>query len=98
MVKTASVPSAAAWWARAIPVRPPRFPTYSRKLPPAWKQAQPSDPVLRGKRWQIYQDAELNRLEEKIDVSNQNLKTVQAQFDQARALVRLSDQGSGRWL
>jgi NodT family efflux transporter outer membrane factor (OMF) lipoprotein len=46
--------------------------------------------VRRGSWWEIYQDPELNRLEERIDVSNQNLKAAQAQFDEARALVRLN--------
>jgi NodT family efflux transporter outer membrane factor (OMF) lipoprotein len=44
--------------------------------------------VLRGKWWEIYQNPELNALEEKISVSNQNLKAAQAQFEQARALLR----------
>jgi NodT family efflux transporter outer membrane factor (OMF) lipoprotein len=53
-----------------------------------WKTAQPSDSVLRGKWWEIYQDPQLNALEEKINVSNQTLKAAQDQFMQARAVVR----------
>jgi NodT family efflux transporter outer membrane factor (OMF) lipoprotein len=69
--------------------RPPApAPTDFKETPPNWKQAQPSDQVLRGKWWEIYQDPELNALEEKINVSNQSLKAAQAQFDQARALLR----------
>lgn len=60
-------------------------PTEYKETPPNWKQAQPSAQVLRGKWWEIYQDQQLNSLEEKIDVSNQTLKAAQAQFDQARA-------------
>jgi NodT family efflux transporter outer membrane factor (OMF) lipoprotein len=37
---------------------------------------------------EIFQDAKLNRLEEQINVSNQNLKAAEAQYVQARALVR----------
>jgi len=71
--------------------RPPApVPNEFKETPLNWKQAQPSDQVLRGKWWEIYQDPELNRLEEKIDVSNQDLKAAEAQFDQARALVRLN--------
>jgi NodT family efflux transporter outer membrane factor (OMF) lipoprotein len=71
--------------------RPPApVPNQFKETPPNWRPAQPSDQVLRGKWWEIYQDGELNRLEEKIDVSNQNLKAAGAQFDQARALVRLN--------
>ena len=71
--------------------RPPApVPSQFKETPPNWKQAQPSDQVRRGSWWEIYQDPELNRLEERIDVSNQNLKAAQAQFDEARALVRLN--------
>lgn len=63
---------------------PPEF----KETPPNWKEAQPSNQVLRGKWWEIYQDAELNGLEEKINISNQNLKAAQAQFEQARAYFR----------
>jgi NodT family efflux transporter outer membrane factor (OMF) lipoprotein len=63
---------------------PPEF----KETPANWKQAEPSDQVLRGKWWEIYQDPQLNALEEDVNVSNQNLKAAQAQFDQARALFR----------
>jgi len=56
-----------------------------KETPVNWKQAQPSDQLLRGKWWEIYQDEQLNALEEKIDVSNQSLKASLAQFEQARA-------------
>jgi NodT family efflux transporter outer membrane factor (OMF) lipoprotein len=59
-----------------------------KETPPNWKEAQPSDQVLRGKWWEIYQDPQLNALEEKIAVSNQSLKATEAQFRQARATVR----------
>lgn len=54
----------------------------------AWKTAQPSDKNLGGTWWTIFQDPQLNELEEKIDVSNQNLKAAQAQYTQARAMLR----------
>ena len=53
-----------------------------------WKTAQPQDQVIRGKWWETFNDPQLNRLEERVDVSNQNLKVAEAQFRQARALVR----------
>jgi NodT family efflux transporter outer membrane factor (OMF) lipoprotein len=69
--------------------RPPApAPTDFKETPPNWKLAQPSNQVLRGKWWEIYQDPQLSALEEKINVSNQSLKAAQAQFDQARALLR----------
>jgi len=61
-----------------------------KERPPNWKQAQPADQVVRGKWWEIFQDPQLNALEEQVSVSNQNLKAAQAQFLQARALVRLN--------
>jgi NodT family efflux transporter outer membrane factor (OMF) lipoprotein len=50
--------------------------------------AQPADQLSRGKWWEIYGDPQLNRLEDKIKVSNQTLKAAVAQFEQARASVR----------
>jgi NodT family efflux transporter outer membrane factor (OMF) lipoprotein len=53
-----------------------------------WKTAQPSDQQLPSKWWEIFQDAQLNALEEQINVSNQNLKAAFAQYQQARAVLR----------
>jgi NodT family efflux transporter outer membrane factor (OMF) lipoprotein len=64
-----------------------------KETPDHWKQAEPADQVLRGKWWEIYQNPELNSLEEKINVSNQTIKASEAQFLQARALVRLARAG-----
>jgi NodT family efflux transporter outer membrane factor (OMF) lipoprotein len=55
-----------------------------------WKTAQPSDAIAKGKWWEIYEDPQLNSLEEQIKVSNQTLKAAEAQFEQARAAVRIS--------
>jgi NodT family efflux transporter outer membrane factor (OMF) lipoprotein len=63
-------------------------PTDYKETPQNWKSAQPADQTLRGKWWEIYQDPQLNALEEKINISNQSLKAAQAQFEQARATVR----------
>ena len=54
-----------------------------------WHQAQPADATLRGNWWEIFNDPQLNALEEQLNVSNQTLKAAQSQFDEARALVRL---------
>src|SRR5271157_4989620 len=53
-----------------------------------WKVAQPNDAVLRGKWWEIFGDPELNALEEKVNVSNQNIAAAAANFFAARALVK----------
>jgi NodT family efflux transporter outer membrane factor (OMF) lipoprotein len=52
-----------------------------------WKMATPSDDRIKGKWWEIFGDPELNRLEELVDVNNQNVKQAEAQFRQARELV-----------
>jgi len=52
-----------------------------------WKMATPSDGLIKGKWWEIFGDPELNRLEELVNVNNQNVKQAEAQFRQARALV-----------
>ncbi|MGA8407474.1 MAG: efflux transporter outer membrane subunit [Candidatus Acidiferrales bacterium] len=72
-------------------VRPTaEVPTAYKELPPDWKPAQPSDAIAKGKWWEIYQDPQLNSLEEQIDVSNQTLKAAQEQFAQARAELRIT--------
>jgi NodT family efflux transporter outer membrane factor (OMF) lipoprotein len=53
-----------------------------------WKTAQPADDLLRGNWWELFGDPDLNALEQQIDVSNQTLRAADAQFAQARALVR----------
>jgi NodT family efflux transporter outer membrane factor (OMF) lipoprotein len=65
-------------------------PTDFKETPANWKQAQPSDAIAKGKWWEIYQDPQLNELEEKINVSNQTLKAEQEQFAQARAALRIT--------
>ena len=52
-----------------------------------WKPSEPSDALNRGPWWEIYNDEALNRLEVRIDMSNENVKAAAAAFDQARALV-----------
>lgn len=53
-----------------------------------WKTAQPSEQKLGGNWWEIFQDPQLNALEQQVNVSNQNLKAAVAQFQQARAALR----------
>lgn len=53
-----------------------------------WKTAQPSDQNLGGNWWEIFQDPQLNALEQQVNVSNQNLKAAVAQYQEARAALR----------
>jgi len=55
-----------------------------------WKQAQPSDGAARGKWWEIYNDPNLNALEEQVSISNQNILAAEAQFRAARDAVRIA--------
>src|SRR5580658_7285498 len=52
-----------------------------------WKVAQPQDAMLHGKWWEIYNDSELNALEEQLIVNNQNVKQAFENFMAARTLV-----------
>ena len=72
----------------------PKYHPPAVQAPPAykeagdWKPAQPNDQNLGGSWWTIFQDPQLNALEEQVNVSNQNLKAAEAQFRQARATLR----------
>jgi NodT family efflux transporter outer membrane factor (OMF) lipoprotein len=55
-----------------------------------WKPAQPNDQNLGGTWWTMFQDPQLDALELQIDVSNQNLKAAEAQYQQSRAVLRQS--------
>ncbi|WP_353073112.1 efflux transporter outer membrane subunit [Tunturiibacter gelidiferens] len=52
-----------------------------------WKVAQPQDAMLHGKWWEIYSDPELNALEERLNIDNQNIKQFFANFMEARTLI-----------
>ena len=52
-----------------------------------WKVAQPQDAVLHGNWWEIYSDPELNALEDKLNIDNQNIKVYFANFMEARTLI-----------
>ena len=55
-----------------------------------WKPATPQDDVVRGKWWEIYHDSELNRLEERVNIDNQNVLQAEANFRQAAAAVKVA--------
>jgi NodT family efflux transporter outer membrane factor (OMF) lipoprotein len=72
----------------------PKYHPPAVQAPPAykevgdWKPAQPNDQNLGGSWWTIFQDPQLDALEQQINVGNQNLKAAEAQFRQARATLR----------
>ena len=53
-----------------------------------WKQATPNDSALRANWWEIYQDPQLDKLEQQVAVSNQTLKAAYEQYMQARAAIQ----------
>ena len=75
-------------------------PHYNRPVtetaPPAyresgdWKQAQPADSQNRGPWWKIFQDLQLDALEDKTSASNQDIKAALARLQEARAQTRIA--------
>ena len=53
-----------------------------------WFPAAPADALDRGAWWQLFNDAELNALMPRVEVSNQNVAAAVAAYAQAQALVR----------
>src|SRR6202012_6053153 len=53
-----------------------------------WSAASPADTSNRGDWWAIYQDAELNDLEQRCATANQNLAAALHAYEQAHDLVR----------
>src|SRR6202020_1776013 len=52
-----------------------------------WKPAQPGDSARHTPWWEIFDDDQLNSLERQVDVGNQELKSAEARFREARALI-----------
>jgi NodT family efflux transporter outer membrane factor (OMF) lipoprotein len=52
-----------------------------------WKVASPQDAMIRGNWWEVFQDPELNALEEQLNVNNENIKVSFQNFMAARATV-----------
>ena len=80
-------------YARPPVVTPPAYKELAPSVAGAqseWKASQPQDQMIRGKWWEIFNDPQLNSIEERVDVSNQNLKIAEAQFRQARDLIRIN--------
>jgi NodT family efflux transporter outer membrane factor (OMF) lipoprotein len=53
-----------------------------------WSAASPADAVNRGDWWEVYQDAELNGLEQRCATANQNIAAALHAYEQAHDLVR----------
>jgi NodT family efflux transporter outer membrane factor (OMF) lipoprotein len=72
----------------------PMAPAYSEQPPrqyeesQGWRTAAPSDAMLKGKWWEIFDESELNALEEQVGPANPTLKIAEANYRQARANVQ----------
>jgi len=71
---------------QAPPLNYKELPTESQNASD-WKVAQPEDAMLHGKWWEIYNDPELNALEEQLNINNQNIKQAFENFMEARTLI-----------
>ncbi len=69
-------------YVRPAVATPPAF-----KEAEGWTRAAPADGAVRGDWWSVFGDPVLDRLENEIEVSNQNLAAAEAAYRQARALV-----------
>jgi NodT family efflux transporter outer membrane factor (OMF) lipoprotein len=68
----------------------PMAQVFKEPPPTGWKSAQPSDGVLRGKWWELYNDPELNALEEQVSISNQNVLAAASQYKEAKDAIRIA--------
>ncbi len=58
-----------------------------------WQPANPSDGMVRGKWWEIYQDPQLNQLEERIAANNQTLRQALETYLAARDQIKVARAG-----
>jgi NodT family efflux transporter outer membrane factor (OMF) lipoprotein len=64
-----------------------------REVPAGWKEAEPRDEIRRGRWWEIFEDAELNALVEKVEGGNFSLAAAAARHRAALAAVAISRSG-----
>lgn len=69
---------------------PPITPAFKEPLPEGWKLAEPGDGHIPTKWWEMYNDPQLNALEEQVAISNQNVLSFAAQYQEARDAVRIA--------
>jgi NodT family efflux transporter outer membrane factor (OMF) lipoprotein len=56
----------------------------------AWRPAQPQDAALKGKWWEVFNEPELNELEEQLNINNQNIALFFQNFMAARAQIGIA--------
>ena len=72
------------------PYRQPEMPVPAsfKEAGATWAPAAPADALDRGPWWELFGDAELNRLAQQVQLSNQNIAAAVAAHAQAQAVVR----------
>ncbi len=75
----------------------PRYQRPAMPAPPAaykeagdWKVGTPADTIARGRWWHIFDDTDLDALEDQVTVKNQSLRAALARLEEARAQTRLA--------
>ncbi|HUA83131.1 MAG TPA: efflux transporter outer membrane subunit [Bryobacteraceae bacterium] len=74
-------------------------PAFREPLPAAFKEAAgwargtPLDDMHRGKWWEIFNDEQLSKLEDQIDINNQTLASAEATYRAAQAAIRVARAG-----
>lgn len=53
-----------------------------------WKVASPQDQMLHGNWWEVFQQPELNDLEQQLNINNQTIKVYFENYLEARAVIR----------
>jgi NodT family efflux transporter outer membrane factor (OMF) lipoprotein len=79
----------------------PAYVTPTAPVPPAfkeaaagpWRPAQPQDAALKGNWWELFQEPELNALEARLNINNQNIAQYFQNFMAARAQVTQAHAG-----
>jgi NodT family efflux transporter outer membrane factor (OMF) lipoprotein len=70
--------------------RPPVETPAAYKENAGWKVAEPKDELSRGKWWKIFNDRQLDALEDQVNISNQNLAAAEANYRQALTQIRVA--------
>jgi NodT family efflux transporter outer membrane factor (OMF) lipoprotein len=65
-------------------------PPESFKESQEWQAAKPDDQKIRGPWWEMFDDPQLNALEDQLTASNQDLKVAAARLREARAMIRFN--------
>ena len=56
-----------------------------------WAEAQPRDATISDQWWRLFNDVNLNGLEQQVTLANQSIAQAEAQFRQAQALVQSAE-------